>query len=285
MARMSIDDKVSRDPRITMLAELLGWSRREVLGCLIMDVWPVCYDQETHLVSERLIDVSAKHPGFAAAMIDCELAARDRSGKVLVRGAKERVAYLNRKREAGREGGVKSAESRGSIPKHPVKHTSSTGGSTPQAPGNPIPTVPDTASASVSDPAWVEDQEKNSARPPAGGSRPRKSKPTEPTAAEVAVVATVLERLGKHTGTRYSGASEHTRLIVARLRDGLVEMDLRKVIAYCALGSGLGWAEKPEMFPYLRPETLFGPKTIAKYLDPARSWFAKEFPDAEEQSA
>ncbi len=143
MARMSIDDKVCRDPRIAMLAVAVGWSRRETVGCLVLDVWALCYDQETPLVSERLIDASAGLPGFAQSMIDCDLATRDRGGKVRVRGAKDRIKYLEKKRDAGREGGLKSAEVRAQGVKHPAKHTSSTG----QAPGNPIAiaiaTVPD----------------------------------------------------------------------------------------------------------------------------------------------
>lgn len=149
MARMSIDDKVCRDPRITVLAEILGWSRRETVGCLVLDVWPICYDQECHLLSERSIDAAAKHVGFAKAMIEAELATLDRSGKLRVNGAKERIKYLNHKRRAGREGGIKSAYSR---TKH-IKQTSSTRGSTPQAAGNP--SVPDLPSASASPPVPV----------------------------------------------------------------------------------------------------------------------------------
>lgn len=149
MARMSIDDMVGRDPRITVLAKLIGWSRRETLGCLVGDVWPITYDQRTHLVSERVIDAAAGHDGFAAAMIEAELATRDRSGKVRVGGARERVEYLNHKARSGREGGLKSAESR----RNKSKQTSSSGGSTPQAAGNPP--APDPSPASVPDPVSV----------------------------------------------------------------------------------------------------------------------------------
>lgn len=152
VARMSIDDMVGRDPRITVLAKLLGWSRRETLGCLVGEVWPITYDQRTHLISERVIDAAAGHEGFAAAMIEADLAARDRSGKVRVGGAKERVEYLNHKTRAGRQGGIKSAESRNKDP----KQTPSTGGSTPQARGNPP--VPDPSPASAPDP--VPDRER-----------------------------------------------------------------------------------------------------------------------------
>jgi uncharacterized phage protein (TIGR02220 family) len=106
-----------------------------------------------------------------------------------------------------------------------------------------------------------------------GARRARKSKPSEPTAAERESVRVVLEKLSTRNGVRYSGTAEHTRLIVNHLRAGVTEMDLRAVIGYCALE--LDWATNADMAKYLRPETLFGPKTIDRYLDPARTWFAK----------
>jgi uncharacterized phage protein (TIGR02220 family) len=278
MARMSIDDMVQRDPRVTLLAAALGWSRRETLGCLVGEVWPICYDQRSWLVSERVIDAAAGHAGFAAALIECELATRDRSGKVQIRGAKERISYLENKSRSGRQGGLRSAESRNKD----TKQTSSTAGSTPQAPRNPP--VPDPASVSAPDPASSpvpEDPEKNSARPSGGGSpglpglkraiaKGRKIKPNAPTPAETRLARVVLEKLGGQNGVQYTGTTEHIRLIVARLREGIPETDLRAVIGYCSVY--LDWSSKPEMEPFLRPETLFGPKTISKYLDAARRW-------------
>lgn len=149
MARMSIDDMVARDPRITALADRLGWSRRETVGCLVSDVWPVCYDQVTHLISGRLIDIAAKHDGFAIAMLECELAHKDRSGKLYVSGAKERVRYIKDKQIAGREGGLKSGQSRRSTPKQTGKQTPKQR----EAAGNP----PDSSSVPDSDPVVPPD--------------------------------------------------------------------------------------------------------------------------------
>lgn len=149
---MSIDDKVGRDPRIAMLALQVGWSKRELVGCLVLDVWPLCYDQESAFVSERIIDAAAGQVGFAQAMVDCELARRDRSGKVRVNGAAERIKYLDHKKKAGREGGLKSGESRAKISKQKASngeaHLKQTSSKT-QAAGNPsVPdAVPDTATA------------------------------------------------------------------------------------------------------------------------------------------
>jgi uncharacterized phage protein (TIGR02220 family) len=136
--------------------------------------------------------------------------------------------------------------------------------------------------------------EKNSATPSASGSglldlgsdqkTPKRKKAALQTSeSERAVVALVLQKLGEHTDTRYSGVDDHVRLIVGRLRDGLTELDLRCVIGYCAHPTGLNWVNKPDQSKYLRPETLFGPKTISRYLDSARSWYAKHYAPLERQ--
>lgn len=108
---------------------------------------------------------------------------------------------------------------------------------------------------------------------PSKATRKRKQKPSEPTPYERAVAKVLLEKLGERNGISYTGAPDHVRLIANRLRDGLTELDLRSIIAHCAVD--LEWAEPGhEMAKYLRPETLFGPKTYTRYLDPARKFMA-----------
>ena len=220
--------------------------------------------------------------------------------RIYVRGAAERIAYLIKSEESGRIGGQNSGTSRGNSSKGPLRHPSRD----PQGSGNPTPTATDTASAS----AVATDQSKNSARPSVGGDRDlfgeleakcdaysgdvgkarankarKAKKPFDHTEAEAASVRLLLDKLGQHTGTQYSGADEHVRLIVGRLRDGVTEWDLRCVIGYCAHPTGLGWTDKPDLSKYLRPETLFGPRTISKYLDAARSWATKHIAQPEQQ--
>ncbi|MBA3841200.1 MAG: conserved phage C-terminal domain-containing protein [Actinobacteria bacterium] len=257
---MSIDDSVARDPRITELAKVLNWKRREVVGCLVQDVWPICYDQATHLVSARMIDSAADHQGFAEAMIECELARRDRSGKLRVSGARERVKYIKDKAEAGREGGIKSGISRRKGTKQNTKQ--------PEAGGNP----PDPVNPSAPDPIPANPNKTKNPLTPQGGLSCDSFFSVSSDSGEThqRTVAVVLEKLGGHSGTSFSGTPQHSKLIADRLSDGITELDLRKVVAYCALE--LGWRDKPDMKKYLRPETLFSPKGISKYLDAARSW-------------
>ncbi len=112
------------------------------------------------------------------------------------------------------------------------------------------------------------------------GSRVRKPKAIA-TPAEQAIARVVLDKLGDRSRVKYSGAPPHVALIASRLREGLTEHDLRAVVGYCA--ESLEWESKPEMAKYLRPETLFGPSTIHKYLDAARTWAASWL--AEQQPA
>jgi hypothetical protein len=134
MARMSVDDMVVRDQRITKLAKLIGWSRRETLGCLVMDVWPICYDQRESVIAAELVDLAAGIEGFALAMVASDLANWSRGNlRIRIRGAQERIEYLDHKKRAGSVGGIKSAESR--------NKKSSTSPDAAQARGNPP--VPD----------------------------------------------------------------------------------------------------------------------------------------------
>lgn len=165
MARMSVDDAVLRDPRIDILAKLTGWSRRETLGCLI-EIWAVCYDRVDHSLGVKVIDMIAKAEGFAQLMLEAELATNTPSGKLRIAGAKERIGYLSNLKQWGREGGLKSAESRQKDIKGSAKPTAE---APVKPPHNPIPIVPDTASASASD--LVPD---TSSAPPEAGGKKRK---------------------------------------------------------------------------------------------------------------
>jgi len=123
--------------------------------------------------------------------------------------------------------------------------------------------------------------------PPKGGpavaaKRAKRPRPSDPTPDEMAVATRVLGKITERTGIGYEvatsrGPTHHARLIASRLRDGLTERELRGIAAYCWSSSGLEWERKPEMHKYLRPETLFGPQTIHKYLPGARTFLAEHF--------
>ncbi len=86
------------------------------------------------------------------------------------------------------------------------------------------------------------------------------------------MVDRVLGRLSEVTGRHYQVCRTHTELILARLREGVDEWDLRALIRSRADAWGSPpLPGNPDMRQFLRPETLFGPETIHRYLPEARA--------------
>jgi len=123
-------------------------------------------------------------------------------------------------------------------------------------------------------------------------SRPQKSSQRkaravfEATEVERESAMRVLSKLSERNGVQYQGSVAHLRLIIGRLREGRSELDLRKVIAFCAepqSKGGKGWEDDEKMRQYLTPETLFGPETIQRYIDAALSFAAKAYPQQQQR--
>lgn len=274
---MSIDDKFLRDPRVRVLAKLCGWSVRETRGALL-DVWAVTYDQVTPMLSEAVIDMAAELDGFTAKLIEAELGARDRSGKVRIVGAKKRIEYLDHKKRAGRQGGLKSAEARDKE----VKQKASNVGSTPQAAGNPIPTVPDTASSP--DPA--------SATPAVPQSESASARAIQPSATPVPDGATadarwyrLRERLWQHGKRRYGElvgdgvdnaaianawtglCSTECALRVRELRDRKIPVEEAEVMLLGAVETAAANARERRNLAYFVPSRFFERSSFAISLE------------------
>lgn len=148
MARMSIDDKIGRDTRLMRLAKACGWSKRETAGCLVLSVWPLCYDRECAELEDVDVDVAADMDGFAQLMVNAGLATRVKPGWVRVSGSEERIKYLQTKRSAGQKGGIESGKTRkqnASTDEADADHNASTG----PAGGNPSVSASAPSSAPV----------------------------------------------------------------------------------------------------------------------------------------
>jgi uncharacterized phage protein (TIGR02220 family) len=93
---------------------------------------------------------------------------------------------------------------------------------------------------------------------------------------ERAAASRVLAKITERTQVAFR-SDAHVKLIVDRLRDGVDELDLRAVIAYC--WDALDWRTKTigdtPMSEYLKPETLFGPQKINSYLPSAQKYRAE----------
>ncbi len=285
---------VHKDERFAVLGDLAGYNRYEAIGRMHA-LWSWCIDRglqdapeelDGYVVSEavvrRFLGVQGIEAVLGGGCDDFALGVRLDDGRIYLRGTSEYVAAARSRIATAKAGG--DARARGprdqASGRYVVENTNTQLGPQPQSSWTPAvgQLTPASSSSSSSSPSpspsgTETEQKKNSAAPSAGG-QPR-SKPPKSTAtdAELQSVRVVLEKLSAQNGVRYSGTNEHTRLIVNHLRGGVTELDLRAVIGYCA--DELGWKSDAEMAKYLRPETLFGPKTIARYLDPARTWFEK----------
>jgi len=248
--------------------------------------------QTEHFIPERptyVVDIdtieSVLGPNGPAALVRARLATEVDGGYRLhgTEGQIEWCQDLSSKRQhAGRARAVgahrdhlgrllptnigESAHNQSSTSPAPVQHVTSTSPAQSSAPSPSPSPSPDL----ISDPPIV----------PQGGRRSARSRSAvDATPAELASVRVVLDRLSTESGIAYRGSDAHTRLILGRLREGTTELELRAVVAYC----GDQWRGKPEMQQYLRPETLFGPQTIARYLDPARTRYARLLAASEPQ--
>lgn len=248
-------------------------------------VWNVAYEAKDPHVSRLDVDTAAERDGFADLLIHPEVGlalALESDPRVFLHGVKKRIEYLITQAERGRRGGEAKANAKrtdGAFLAN-AKQTPSERLAEPYHSGGlplPLPLPPDLPLPPPLD--QDPDQSKRvSASPPLLPSK-AKGKPTE---AELATVRVVLDRLAERSGVNYRGSEKHTKLIVARLRQGVSEWDMRRVIGYCA--EKLQWQGNPKMHHYLRPETMFGPETVEKYLDAARSWEPSPAPEDEAQA-
>ncbi len=239
MARMSIDDMLGRDPRLLRLAKSCGWSRRETAGCLVLDVWPLCYDREKSDIADIDIDIAADMDGFAQLMVNSGLAVRVGPGKVRVSGAKKRIKYLQAKQASGYKGGLKSAEARNKE----SKQNSSTGQANSKQPSSKgqaavNPSVPDSASASVSPPVLVPDP------PPVQDQRASPAATDEPKVNHQPAIRHFEDRYLVAEGGAYSWPKGHAAAIHRLVKlHGLDEVIRRTDLLFD--GKGPTWIKPP----------------------------------------
>lgn len=279
MPRVNLDDSVWTSTRVRRLARRRGWNMRETVGTLAA-VWNEAYGAKSPNMSPEDVDTAAEADGFAADMVAERLAFERPDGQVRLAGVEERIEYLIRQAERGRKGGLTRAK-READAKQTLERMPKRPSSLPPPPAL-APDLHALVSADSGSPPPNESQQSKSMSadadaPPKGKAKGKRPKPHGhahgPTREELASVSVVLEKLGARTGVRYQLSKAHTALITARLRDGFSEMDLRAIIGYCAVEKG--WLEDPKMRPYLRPETLFGPETVHRYVYQARAWLEK----------
>jgi uncharacterized phage protein (TIGR02220 family) len=295
VSRVNVDAIAFTDGRFKLLAELLGYIDADHARSKVEYVWLACTIRG-ELELPRWVVEQHLGPTGPEALVECELArwtsgrGDSRTRRMYICGARGRTEWFTRLQGQSSKGGKARAEK---TSRQAGKFTSQQDG----AETSPLALAPAPAPA----PAQAETREEPPT--PQGGFevvaekcdqafgdlgrarakpvRDRRKPKSTPTELERATALRVLERLSAHNGVRYSGTEKHIGLIAARLRDGVDEAELRAIVVHCAHQ----WRDKPAMLEFLRPETLFGPETISKYLDPARSAYADEIAEFRAQNS
>ena len=267
MSAVRLDADAFGDPRIEYLAKLAGYSEYEALGRLAW-LWRYCTARQLYALEPAIIE---SHLAIEAdALVKAGLGEHSFDGRIRIRGTEGRIEWLAKLRVNSKAGGAatqnkwKLENEAKRRPEGQPNEGQTLGQTEAKARPEEGPLTLTPTLTLINSPYKAPQNSE-----PRKRGRPRKPALGEPSDAEMQTVREVLSRLGRKNGIRYEGSKAHIALIVGRLRDGFSEMDLRKVIGYCAEQ----WGNKPEMRPYLRPETLFGPTTITKYIDAARAWF------------
>lgn len=275
MTRVNVEGRAFTDPRFARLATLLGLADSDHARGKVEWLWLSCTTRgETELplwLVEQYLG-----PAGAEALIASELArwaggrGDSNARRLYICGARGRTEWYGKNQEHSSKGGKARAAKSSRVAGRFASEVAGVDSSAlPLPPALPLPLPPAPSSKTPVVPKGDFPHPEISGSPKRSRKRP---KPNEPTAEERESALVVLRKLGAQNGVSYAGGDAHVKLIVARIRDGLTEMDLRYVVGYCAIK--LGWRDDDEMRVYLRPETLFGPQTITKYLDPARAWAA-----------
>lgn len=287
MARVNLDGKIWRDPRVKRLTIHRAVSLRETVGTLAA-IWDVAIDSHSAIMLAVDVDAAAEASGYSADLVTFGLA-EDLGDRVRLRGVEERIAFLKTQAERGRLGGIQKAANAKQPPSTPL--------ATAKRPLEPRLALPLATSALDLDKDI--DKDKNpifpffspsdtsvtvAITPPVKRSR----KPVAKESPELAgAIETVLKKLSERT-LRPFGASSVHRAMVARLlttKDPdtgkpYTVWDLRRVIAYC--GSDLEWDTKPEMRAYMKPDTLFRPRAFPERLANAKLAYPGPDPDLDQ---
>lgn len=110
MTRVNVDDVAFMDRRFKLLGGRLSMAWQEAIGrCL--PVWALAYAKRSAILPAGDIDALAERPGFAAALLDVDLAVEDEGG-VYLRGVADRIDFLliqDAKREKARQAKLSAA--------------------------------------------------------------------------------------------------------------------------------------------------------------------------------
>lgn len=110
MARINVDDEIGSDPRFIKLLGLLQGDYWRALG-LCVGAWRMGQKFFKDVDAKGIIPLNEWAQTDFAPILECGLAI-EKDGGIYIKGSKDKFAWLDKKVEAGKIGGKKSADSR-----------------------------------------------------------------------------------------------------------------------------------------------------------------------------
>lgn len=104
MAAVRVERTALSDPRMKLLAQLLGCDAFSCLGRMI-HVWAYCTDQQAYSVSANLLDAMTEIADFGEALVKAGLAEGNLEQGYRIRGTEGRIEWLGKLRESASAGG------------------------------------------------------------------------------------------------------------------------------------------------------------------------------------
>jgi hypothetical protein len=104
VARINVEQKALSDPRYSVLGTLLGTSRHEALGLMIV-VWNECQERESYYLSGAILNGIFSRENAGHVLSKSELARDTETKGYYICGSKGRIEWLRKRRKEGRLGG------------------------------------------------------------------------------------------------------------------------------------------------------------------------------------
>lgn len=257
MALVKIAAKVHADLRFDRLAVLANLATRwDAIGRMI-PIWNTCTENGSPEIEAQIVDRLFGAEKIAEKLITVGLA-KQQKDRLEIAGFHEHCAWLKEVRDGGKAG--KSHGKKGGRPPslNGKKIKTPMGGGVGVIKNNPstiinyqLPVI--SYSLSVFSESGSLRSEVISGEGPA------------PLA---------LACLARITGIGYGGNKKHLQLVENLVESGISVDDVVRIAEFCAYGKN--WLHDEKMREYLRPETLWGPESHAKYLDAAKAWNGKK---------
>lgn len=104
MSSVRVEVKAQRDARMVILGNLMGVSKFDALGRMI-SLWSYCTENNTYTITPEVINILAEFAGFSEFICQAGLAENVDDCTIRIKGTRDRIEWLQKKRIGGKLGG------------------------------------------------------------------------------------------------------------------------------------------------------------------------------------